>query len=101
MHHSTAREIAASLAKEGWRGDPNEIIQLREAVPGLIERPRDPAPPSTAAKMGDEVRRGPPPTYRIRRALGELMQVVGREGVDQVYERVFGVSPGSPYEKDK
>jgi|SRR5215211_3333876 len=100
MHHSTAREIAASLAREGWRGDPNEIIQLREAVPGLIERPRNPSPPSTAAKPVTRGRREPPPSYRVRSALGELMRAVGRREVDRIYTRVFGVSPGSPHERE-
>ena len=100
MHHSTAREIAVRLAQEGWTGDPNEIMQLREAVPGLIERPRVPGPPSTVAKPVPRGRREPPPGYRVQLALGELMRALGRREVDRVYVRVFGVSPGSPYEKD-
>ena len=94
MHHSTAREIAVSLAKEGWRGDPNRIRQLREAVPGILERPRDPGPPRTGDKPGTKVRREPPPGMRVRLALAELMRAVGREEVDRVYERVFGTKPG-------
>jgi hypothetical protein len=93
MHHSTAREVAVNLAREGWRGDPNRIKQLRDAVPGMIERPRDPGPPSTAKK----VQRGMPPSYRVRRALGELMQAVGREEVDRVYRSVFGFAPNEKY----
>ena len=100
MHHSTAREIAVSLAKEGWRGDPNRIRQLREAVPGIIERPRDPGPPRTSTKPGSKARREPPPGFRVRLALAELMRALGREEVDRVYERVFGASPGSPDEKE-
>ena len=98
MHHSTAREIAISLANEGWRGDPNRIVQLREAVPGIIERPRDPGPPRDAVKPGTKVRRGPrrePPSgSRVRIALAELMRAVGKEEVDRIYQRVFGERPG-------
>ena len=94
MHHSTARDIAVALAKEGWRGDPNRIRQLREAVPGVIERPRDPGPPATAVKPSMTVRREPPPSYRVRLALAELMRALGRKEVDRVYMRVFGKKPG-------
>ena len=94
MHHSAAREIAVHLAKEGWRGDPNRIKQLRDAVPGLLERPRDPGPPGTSAKEGPtKIRREPPPGFRVRVALEELMRAVGREEVDRVYRRVFGARP--------
>jgi hypothetical protein len=34
----------------------------------------------------------------VHRALRELMQAVGREEVDRVYESVFGAKP---YERDK
>lgn len=90
MHHSTAREIAVHLAKEGWRGDPNRIKQLRDAVPGRLERPSDPGPPGSNLKEGTKFRREPPPGFRVRVALEELMQAVGREEVDRVYRRVFG-----------
>ena len=76
--------------------DPNRIRQLRDAVPGMIERPRDPGPPAAAVKTGTTVRREPPPGLRVRRVLVELMRAVGREEVDRVYGRVFG---GEPYEK--
>jgi hypothetical protein len=100
MHHSTAREVAVNLAREGWRGDPNRIKQLRDAVPGMIEQPSDPGPPSTAKKIRREPppRRGPSPSYRVRRALGDLMLVVGREEVDRVYMRVFGTRPNDKNE---
>ena len=98
MHHSTARDVAVALAKEGWRGDPNRIRQLREAVPGIIERPRDPGPPSTSVKPGAKARREPPPGFRVRMALGELMRALGREEVDRVYAKVFGMKP---HEKDE
>jgi hypothetical protein len=103
MHHSTAREVAVNLAREGWRGDPNRIKQLRDAVPGRIEQPRDPGPPSTAKKVQRGMppgrsRREVPPSYRVRRALRELMQAVGREEVDRVYTSVFGTKPN---EKDE
>ncbi len=93
IHHSAAREVAAGLAREGWRGDPNRIRQLRDAVPGMLERPRDPGPPAAAVKSGANVRREPPPGSRVRRALMELMRAVGREEVDRVYERVFDAKP--------
>jgi hypothetical protein len=73
--------------------DPKRIRQLRDAVPGMLERPRDPGPPAAAVKPGTNVRREPPPGFRVRRALGVLMRAVGREEVDRVYGRVFGVRP--------
>ena len=78
--------------------DPNRIRQLRDAVPGMVERPRDPGPPAAAVKSGTNVRREPPPGLRVRRAFVELMRAVGREEVDRVYGRVFGREPG---EKDR
>jgi hypothetical protein len=74
--------------------DPNRISQLRDAVPGMLERPGDPGPPAAAVKPGTNVRCEPPPGFRVRRALGVLMRAVGREEVDRVYGRVFGARPG-------
>ncbi len=110
MHHSAARDVAEGLAREGWRGDPNRIRQLREAAHGKLGR-QGRVLPSGHIIMADgsvvdpasqpSVRGGsePPAAVRVRSALAELMRAVGREGVDWVYERVFGVKPGTPYEK--
>ena len=107
---SLAKDIIEGLYAEGWRGDPNRIRQIRGAAYGKPGR-RGRFLPSGQILMADgsvvdpdsqpRVRGQSEPraAVRVRSALAELMRAVGREGVDWVYERVFGVKPGTPYEK--
>ena len=112
MTPSLARDIVEGLYAEGWRGDPNRIRQLWRAAYGKLGRKGrflpsgqvimpDGSVVDPAAKPSVRGRSEPPAAVRVRSALAELMRAVGREGVDWVYERVFGVKPGSPYEKHK
>ena len=111
MTPSLAKDIIEGLYAEGWRGDPNRIRQLRGAALGQLGRQGrflpsgkvvmpDGSVVDPASQPSVRGRSEPPAAVRVRSALAELMRAVGREGVDWVYERVFGVKPGTPYDKN-
>ena len=86
MTPSAARDVIEGLYAEGWKGDPNRIVQLRKAVPG-----------ATMNRLRERTEREPPKLSsqaRVRMALADLMRALGREEVDRVYGRVFGTKPG-------
>lgn len=83
---STARDIVEGLYAEGWKGDPERIVQLRNSTSRVT---MDPARERTGRKPLELSSR-----MRVRLALAELMRALDREEVDRVYERVFGAKPG-------
>ncbi len=92
MTSSMARDIIEGLYAEGWKGDPKRIVQLQNVSPGLaVERLRP------RAERGPSYPPSAPRTL-LYRALSDLMRYLGREEVDRVYTRVFGVRPNDKNE---
>jgi hypothetical protein len=87
MSPSMARDIIDGLYAEGWTGDPKRIVQLQKVFPGV-----------TVESLGRRAGRGsayPPsaPRALLYEALSDLMRYLGREEVDRLYRRVFGMRP--------
>jgi hypothetical protein len=89
---SAARDIIEGLYSEGWRGDPNRIVQLQKSIPGAaMDRMRERTEGVPLQPMST------PRDASVFKALANLMQALGRKEVDRVYKSVFGTKPS---EKD-